>query len=50
MRSNPKISAAELSELLDVSERTIDRDIARLRETKKITRQGGDKGGDWIVL
>lgn len=44
MRSNPKISAAELSEPLDVSERTIDRDIARLREAKKITRQGGDKG------
>lgn len=50
MRSNPKISAAELSELLDVSERTIDRDIARLSEAKKITRQGGDKGGDWVVL
>lgn len=50
IRSKPKISTAELSKILNVSERTVDRDIARLREGKKIIRQGGDKGGEWIVL
>ena len=48
--SNPKISSAELAKMLKVTERTIERDIARLRETNRIKRQGGDKGGEWIIL
>ena len=50
MRSDPRISSAELVRALEVTERTIERDIARLREENKIKRQGGDKGGEWIIL
>lgn len=50
MRSNPQISSVELAESLKVTARTIERDIAWMRETKKIARQGSDKGGEWIVL
>lgn len=50
MHDNPRISSMELSKILNVAERTIDRDIARLRESGKLSRKGGDKGGEWIVL
>lgn len=50
MRSDPKISSAELAKTLHVTDRTIERDIARLREENKIKRQGGDKGGEWVIL
>lgn len=51
MRSSPTIiSFAELALALNVAERTIARDIARLRKEKKIKRQGGDKGGEWVIL
>ena len=50
IRINPKISSAELAKILKVAERTIERDIARLRETNKIKRHGSDKGGEWIIL
>ena len=50
MRSDPKISSAELAKTLQVTDRTIERDIARLREENKIKRQGGDKGGEWVIL
>ena len=50
MRRYPGISFAELAQALNVSERTVARDIVHLRETKKIDRHGGDKGGEWIIL
>ena len=50
MRSDPKIPSAELAKTLQVTDRTIERDIARLREENKIKRQGGDKGGEWVIL
>ena len=50
MRLKPNISFAELAQVLNVAERTIARDVAHLRETQKIARQGGDKGGEWIIL
>ena len=50
MRSDPTISSAELARALKVTDRTIERDIARLREENKIKRQGGDKGGEWVIL
>ena len=50
MRSIPTISFAELALALNVAERTIARDIARLRKENKIKRQGGDKGGEWVIL
>jgi len=50
MRSDPTISSAELAKALNVTDRTIERDIARLREENKIKRQGGDKSGEWVIL
>ena len=50
IRSNPIITSAELAKTLEVIERTIERDTTRLREEHKIKRQGGDKGGEWVIL
>ena len=50
MRRYPGISLAELARSLNVSERTVARDVVYLRETKKIARQGGDKGGEWRII
>ena len=50
LRSNPSISIADMAFTLNVTERTIARDISRLRQDNKITRKGGDKGGMWVVL
>ena len=50
MRANPQISSVELAKSLNVTARTIERDIAWMRETKKIARQGSDKGGEWVIL
>ena len=50
MQENNQITIPQLSHLLKVTTRTIDRDIAKLRELKKIDRIGHDKGGYWVIL
>ena len=50
MRQNPNISIAELARSLGVTDRTIARDIAHLQKSNRLTRKGGDKGGEWVVL
>ena len=51
IKDSPTISAKQMSEILSVTQRTIERDIATLRDKKKkITREGSDKDGKWIIL
>jgi len=47
---NNKISTKNLSEILQVSEKTVKRDIEKLKEKKLLKRIGADKGGYWKVL
>ncbi|MFP4527722.1 MAG: HTH domain-containing protein [Candidatus Kapaibacterium sp.] len=50
IRKNNKISATELAEILSVSDRTIERDLSKLKELNKIKRIGPAKGGYWQII
>jgi len=48
--TNKQISAIQIAEILSMSERTVQRDIENLKNSKKIKRRGSAKGGYWDVL
>ncbi len=50
VRDNPFVTALQLSEALDVSDRTIERDIAKMQETGILVREGDRNGGRWIII
>ena len=50
MRANPLISAKEMSEVLTVVQRTIERDIAFLQKNGIIKHHGNTSGGHWEVI
>ena len=49
INDNNKVTAKEMAELLDVSERTINRALKKLTELRYIYREGSDKTGSWKV-
>lgn len=49
MSSNSKITISELSDIFQVSSRTIQRDIEKLKKENKIERTGSLIDGDWIL-
>lgn len=49
LESKPQITTAELTTLLRVSLKTVSRDIAYLTKQSKLSREGGDFGGHWVV-
>ena len=49
MKLNPKVTTENLANILHVSRMTISRDINLLRANGKLTRDGDDFGGKWIV-
>ena len=50
IRENPFITAVQLSEKLSVTDRTIERDLAKLQTVKLLIREGADNGGRWIII
>lgn len=44
---NSSISAKQLAERLSTTDRTIEREIKKMKESKIIERIGGDRGGFW---
>ena len=40
----------QMSEILSVSQRTIERDLSTLQKNGVLKRQGKDNGGVWIVV
>jgi ATP-dependent DNA helicase RecG len=50
IKLNYSISAKELSIKLKNHDRTIERDLEKLKSKKIIKREGGDRGGYWIVI
>ena len=50
MKLNPKVTTENLANILHVSRMTISRDINLLRTNGKLTRDGDDFGGKWIVI
>ncbi|MBD5360907.1 MAG: HTH domain-containing protein [Bacteroides sp.] len=49
IKQNPSISAQQLSVALSVSDRTIERDLAKLQEIGTLIREGSDNGGRWLI-
>jgi len=50
MRKNSSITIPQLASIYHVNEKTIKRDIEKLKEKNKIKRVGSDKGGYWQVI
>lgn len=50
MKENPRITQKELSNILGITIRTVQRNIRYLIDNKIIKRDGGDKGGKWEVI
>lgn len=49
IRDNPTVTQLELSNMLQISTKTIEKHIKNLREDGIIRRVGPDKGGHWEV-
>jgi len=49
IKENPKITAKEMSEKLELSLKTIEKHLKTLRDTSKIKHIGAKKSGEWIV-
>lgn len=49
IKKSPTISARHMSEILSVSQRTVERDISRLKEKGILKHKGKDNGGMWII-
>ena len=47
---NPLITTAELAAECNLNENTIYKAVRKLRESGRIFRRGGDKGGEWIII
>ena len=50
MRSNPTVSAKQMSETLSVTSRTIERDLAVMQKAGFIRHEGKDNAGVWVIL
>ena len=47
---NNQISAARIAKILKVANRTIQRDIEKLKANHKLRRVGGEKTGHWEII
>lgn len=47
---NNKITIAELSIKVGIGSRVVEKQLAKLKQEKRIQRVGSDKGGDWKIL
>ena len=50
LKANPRITTVELAEECNLKEHAIYKTVRKLRESGKIQRKRGEKGGEWIVL
>lgn len=50
IKENAHVSANEMSEVLSVMQRTIERDLAALQKKRVIIREGNVKSGRWVVI
>ncbi len=50
IKTNDRITIPELAEIVDVTERSIERNIQNLQQNGKLVRIGPDKGGHWKII
>ncbi len=49
IRENESITVVEMSKTLETPKRTIEREMKKLRNIKRITRVGGKCYGHWVI-
>ena len=49
IRQKPNITASEMAKMLSVDERTVYRNLEKLKDSGKLTRIGADKNGYWKI-
>jgi ATP-dependent DNA helicase RecG len=49
INKNPKITIPEMSKEIGITERSVERNINKLKEQALLVRIGSDKGGYWKV-
>jgi ATP-dependent DNA helicase RecG len=47
---SPTITAKQMSEIMSVNKRTVERDLTHLKKIGKLMREGSDKDGIWVVI
>lgn len=50
IKESPTITGRQMSEILSVSQRTIERDLSALQKSGILKREGNDNGGVWVVV
>jgi ATP-dependent DNA helicase RecG len=50
MKTDSSVTIAELANHIGISTRAVEKQIAKLRDEKRIRRVGGAKGGRWEVF
>lgn len=50
LKEDNKRTAKELSEIIGISDRAVEKQIAKLQQQGKLTRVGSDKAGHWKVM
>lgn len=50
IKGKPSISARQMSEILSVTSRTIERDISTMKKMGILKREGKDNDGEWIII
>lgn len=50
IKSNPMVTAKQMSETLSVTVRTIERDLALMQKAGIIRHEGKDNAGVWVIL
>ncbi|MDR3252458.1 MAG: Fic family protein [Tannerella sp.] len=50
IEETPVITAKEMAQILGISERAVNKNLAKLKQLKILTREGSDKKGQWIII
>jgi ATP-dependent DNA helicase RecG len=50
INESPTITGRQMSEIMSVSQRTIERDLSYLQSHGILTREGSDNDGAWVIL
>lgn len=50
IKASPTITGRRMSEILSVSQRTIERDLSALQKNEILRREGEDNGGVWVTI
>lgn len=50
LKEHPNYSARKLAEVIGITPKAVEKQIAKLKAEGLIRRDGPDKGGSWVVL